>query len=382
MTDTSPRLGFPLLLPGQAQKHVTLNAALMRLDLLAHLAVRSRAVSAQPAAPAPGDCYILPTAASGAAWGAAPEGAIAAFADGAWSFVLPRRGWVAFVEDEAALVTYDRDGAMTGWSRAAAPGEAARNLLMNARFLVNQRGFGGGSLPAGSYGYDRWKAGDAGCSLTFAGERVTLTAGALAQIVELPGIAGRVVSVSVEDPDAPVGVVISAHGGGTGSVSGTIPAGPGRQRVVLTVPETAPANLQISFSGAAAWARPQVSCGAEEGAFEARAFAEDVALCLRYYRTNTIGGPTNNDATFSSGAVASMIYQFVPPMRAAPAISFTDMAGTPNCFSDLYGGSNGYVVTGGGVGLAATAEGFVIDFGASAALTNRWRIRYTADAEL
>lgn len=151
---------------------------------------------------------------------------------------------------------------------------------------------------------------------------------------------------------------------------------------MLTVPETATGHLEIAFSDAASWARPQLSAGNQAGVFDARPVAEEVALCLRYYRTNTLGGPTNNDAAFSDGAVASMIHPFVPPMRAAPVISYTDLAGTPNCFSDLYGGANGFVVTGGGVGLSATAEGFIVDFGASAAPVNRWRVRVTADAEL
>ena len=35
MTENSPRLGLPYLMPAQAQKHVTHNEALERLDLLA-----------------------------------------------------------------------------------------------------------------------------------------------------------------------------------------------------------------------------------------------------------------------------------------------------------------------------------------------------------
>ena len=50
MSDT-PRLGLPLLAAGQAQKHVTHNDALMRLDALAHLAVASRAQTVPPGSP-------------------------------------------------------------------------------------------------------------------------------------------------------------------------------------------------------------------------------------------------------------------------------------------------------------------------------------------
>jgi len=36
--------------------------------------------------------------------------------------------------------------------------DARENLLINGDFQINQRGFGGGALTAGVYGFDRWKA--------------------------------------------------------------------------------------------------------------------------------------------------------------------------------------------------------------------------------
>jgi len=219
MSDISPRLGLPFLLPGQAQKHVTLNEALRRLDLVAQMGVRSRAIAAQPASPAEGDAYILPAGATGAAWAGAPENAVAAFVGGGWSFVMPRRGWWAFVEDEACLVMFATAGAGAGWSReAGAAAGAARNLLINARFQVNQRGFAGGSLPAGTYGPDRWKAGTGGCSVSFSGEVVTLSSGELVQVVEAPGLAGQGVTLGVDSPTAPISVAVRAAGSGSGSV--------------------------------------------------------------------------------------------------------------------------------------------------------------------
>ena len=52
--DFTARLGLPYLAAGQMQKHVTLNAALSRLDALVQTAVISRSVSNQPATPADG----------------------------------------------------------------------------------------------------------------------------------------------------------------------------------------------------------------------------------------------------------------------------------------------------------------------------------------
>ncbi|MFC3119936.1 DUF2793 domain-containing protein [Jhaorihella thermophila] len=59
MTDLSPRLGLPYLLPSQAQKHVTHNEALRLLDALVQLTVESFEALTPPASPADGECHAL-----------------------------------------------------------------------------------------------------------------------------------------------------------------------------------------------------------------------------------------------------------------------------------------------------------------------------------
>ena len=58
--DFSARLALPYLAAGQMQKHVTLNAALTRLDALLQTLAVSRTITAQPEGPADGALYILP----------------------------------------------------------------------------------------------------------------------------------------------------------------------------------------------------------------------------------------------------------------------------------------------------------------------------------
>lgn len=96
----SPRLGLPYLQGNQAQKHVTLNQALGRLDALVQLAVISAALDEQPEAPEEGDLYLVPEGVAGDDWESAAAGDIAAFLDGAWLFVTPLPGWIVF--DRAA----------------------------------------------------------------------------------------------------------------------------------------------------------------------------------------------------------------------------------------------------------------------------------------
>ena len=104
MPDTSTILSLPLILPAQAQKHVTHNEALRLLDIIVQLAVKSRVVVNPPAAVA-GDRYIVPAAATGA-W-AGQAGKIALYEDGLWQFVTPLAGWQAWVLNEAALAGFN-----------------------------------------------------------------------------------------------------------------------------------------------------------------------------------------------------------------------------------------------------------------------------------
>lgn len=106
---TSTNLLLPYLAAGQAQKHVTVNETLLRLDALVQLSVVSATTTAQPASPADGALYILPSGKTGAAWGAMANGALAYYRDGAWEEITPRHGWSAF--DHAGCRTLIFDGA-------------------------------------------------------------------------------------------------------------------------------------------------------------------------------------------------------------------------------------------------------------------------------
>ncbi|PWE51911.1 hypothetical protein DEM26_02850 [Thioclava sp. NG1] len=104
MPDQTANLALPLILGSQAQKHVTHNEALQRLDTLVQLAVISRSVSEPPTGPSEGARYLVPAGALGA-W-AGHDGALAIFSTGAWQFLSPREGWRAFVLDEAVELVF------------------------------------------------------------------------------------------------------------------------------------------------------------------------------------------------------------------------------------------------------------------------------------
>ncbi len=103
MSDTA-NLALPLLAAAQAQKHVTVNEALVRLDA----ATQARALSANLSAPpagAPGDAYLVAGGASGAWFGR--EGALAFFVNDGWSFADPKPGWRVWVEDRGRAMVHD-----------------------------------------------------------------------------------------------------------------------------------------------------------------------------------------------------------------------------------------------------------------------------------
>lgn len=145
MSELSANLSLPLLMPAQAQKHVTHNEALQVLDALVQLAVIDRTLTAPPAAPAEGDRHIVPQGAIG--WGG-PAGSVAVFVQGAWSYHLPRDGWQAHVQAEnRSLIWQGGDWIVPALSAATlgvnAGADATNRLTVSApASLFNHEGGG------------------------------------------------------------------------------------------------------------------------------------------------------------------------------------------------------------------------------------------------
>jgi len=133
---TSTKLNLPYLAAGQAQKHVTVNESLLRLDALVQLNAVSAQLSAEPSGPADGACYILPAGKTGDAWGGMGEGALAYYRDGAWEEIAPNEGWRCFATDEQAF--YVRSGG--AWKRIASVAQES------AQFVFTPGGDGATSL--------------------------------------------------------------------------------------------------------------------------------------------------------------------------------------------------------------------------------------------
>jgi hypothetical protein len=110
MSDLSARLSLPYLLPAQAQKHVTHNEALERLDIAVQLVLEDPEAEVPPALPEAGQVWGLGLAPTGN-WAGHPS-KLAAFTGTAWVFITPQEGWLAL--DRAAGRVLRHDG--SGWS--------------------------------------------------------------------------------------------------------------------------------------------------------------------------------------------------------------------------------------------------------------------------
>jgi hypothetical protein len=127
---TTARFALPLLQPGQAQKEMSHNEALSRVDALLHAVAHTIGENQPPETPAPGDCWIV-GAAPVAAWaGHAQE--IACWTEGGWRFVVPAEGTRLWLGAQAGHARFE-----AGDWRA---GEAHGKLIVEGVQVVGARG--------------------------------------------------------------------------------------------------------------------------------------------------------------------------------------------------------------------------------------------------
>jgi hypothetical protein len=96
---------LPLLLPAQAQKHVTVNDALLRLDGQVDLVLQSLHRVTPPETVVDGLCWGVPSGAVNEWEG--QGGKIAIAANGGWIFVAPGFGRRAMIADQGAVAIHD-----------------------------------------------------------------------------------------------------------------------------------------------------------------------------------------------------------------------------------------------------------------------------------
>lgn len=130
---TTNHLGITLVEQSQAQKEVTVNTALARVDAVLNTGAVDRAINTPPGSPAAGDVYILGASPTGAWSGQAGK---LAYYDQTWKFITPREGMSLWVSDED--VSYSYDGA--AWVPANAFGRPVIDVTGSKTFALTDGG--------------------------------------------------------------------------------------------------------------------------------------------------------------------------------------------------------------------------------------------------
>ena len=167
---------------------------------------------------------------------------------------------------------------------------AGANLLINSSFVVNQRGFAGGALSSGNYGYDRWKAGTGGCTILRLSDGTISLTGTLEQIVDVANVssligatnfAGRMVTFSAENPTSPLAVTV-------GSTTVIIAEGSGRRSATFLVDTWATGHLSVRLqstgSATTTFLRPKLELGEHATPWRGDWLDVEETRCRRYYQ--------------------------------------------------------------------------------------------------
>ena len=102
--DATDRLGLPYLAAGQLQKHITVNEALTRLDVLVQCRVASRAAEAPPAEAEGGELHIVAEGATTGDWAGFAAGDLVRAEPGGWARESAPDGLVVLVADEGCVL--------------------------------------------------------------------------------------------------------------------------------------------------------------------------------------------------------------------------------------------------------------------------------------
>jgi hypothetical protein len=129
MNDSSPRFALPFIVPGQAQKELFHNEALLRIDAAIGASAQD-ALANPPASPGKGLCWIVAGGATGPFAG--QENSLAMWTQSGWRFVAPVLGMRVW--NEAANAEWRWTG--TAWSDGAVHGSA---LFVKGEQVVSER---------------------------------------------------------------------------------------------------------------------------------------------------------------------------------------------------------------------------------------------------
>lgn len=197
---------------------------------------------------------------------------------------------------------------------------SGKNMLHNCGIPVNQRGFAGGSLEFGKFGYDRWKGGNPAPIISISSTGVWTLNGAIQQVVDdTQGAWGRPVTFSAESPSGPINIYMAGS-------TGIIPAGTGRQSVTLQASGSGNILVDIRTASSTTFSMLQMERGNRATSFDFRPIAIERAICERYAIAGSI--------LVRGNGIGAGQFMMRHSMRATPSITVSNVNYIFSC-SDL-----------------------------------------------
>jgi hypothetical protein len=199
---------------------------------------------------------------------------------------------------------------------------AYKNLLIDAGFTINQRGYvSAATLASGAYGHDRWKAGASGGNYSFtqlaSNTQITIASGkSLIQVVEDKNVSGTSYVLSWE------GTAQARY-----AVNSATPAGSYAASPIVITGQTAGTTMSVEFN-TGTLSKPQLELGAVATSFDQRAYSQELAMCQRYYQlfgSTTTAGVLVLPVSGLGYSTTEVDFQFGLPvqLRSTPSISAT-----------------------------------------------------------
>jgi hypothetical protein len=231
--------------------------------------------------------------------------------------------WFNTIDGTLYIYVTDVDGSQWVESRApiTADGYYSQNYIINSAFQVNQRNYvSAATLASGSYGFDRWKSGAAGTTLTYTsapqGQLVTMNSGGvIQQVIERQNISAGIYTLSWK-------------GTATGRVYnfGSTPPSYSDSGVVVTLDGLANVVVEIAaVSADKTLGFAQLESGAVASGFRrnANSIQGELATCQRYYQRIT--SITANAGLISGHQITTtesrLLYSPAVVFRVVPSIS-------------------------------------------------------------
>lgn len=186
------------------------------------------------------------------------------------------------------------------------------NMLINGDFRVNQLSLSGAvTLAAGEYGHDGWKAGDTGCTYTFATSggltTVTLIAGTLRQQLEATDVQAGTYTLSWQGTAQ--GRITPTGAWSSSGVSATLTGGVSRL---------------VEFAAPGTLTNVKFEAGAVPTPYLRRPLGEELARCQRYFETGVMQWSSYTSA--ATGTHTRVAFRVTK--RATPTLSYVPITAT------------------------------------------------------